>query len=143
MKTFLSRWSANALVMGLLAVPSFGCVADPYGYGGGPAYGVDYYGTSTQPYYGTYNQSYYGTYSQPYYGTSGQRYYGTNTVNSGGWGTGYAVAPYRAPVYQAAPTAPRPQPPVYRPAPATHPVPSIPSHSRSGDGNRHDNDTHT
>jgi hypothetical protein len=112
MNRLLSRWSANALVIGLFLVPSFGCVMYGDEYGGLP-YGVDYY----QPYYGTYAQPYYGTYAGNY----------------GGWGPGYGVAPYRGGVYHSVVSTGRPSPPAYRPAAATHPVPSIPSRSRSGD----------
>jgi hypothetical protein len=121
MKLLLSRWSANALVIGLFTVPSLGCApyGDQYGYGGGAAYGLGYYGTSSQP------------------------YYGTSAVSYGGWGSGYGVAPYRGAVRYPVSNAGRPSPPAYRPAAATHPVPSIPSQSRPGYSNRHGSSTHS
>jgi hypothetical protein len=135
MNILRSRWSASVLLIGLFTVQSSGCApyGDQYGYGGGTGYGLGYYGTSGQSYYGT---------PQPYYGTS-QPYYGPSAVSYGGWGSGYAVAPYRGAVHYPVANAGRASPPAYRPAAATHPVPSLPSQSRPAYGNRRGSNTHS
>jgi hypothetical protein len=135
MNILRSRCSASVLLIGLLTVQSSGCApyGDQYGYGGGTGYGLGYYGTSGQSYYGT---------PQPYYGTS-QPYYATSAVSYGGWGSGYAVAPYRGAVHYPVANAGRASPPAYRPAAATHPVPSLPSQSRPAYGNRRGSSTHS
>ena len=48
----------------------------------------------------------------------------------GGWGPGYFVGPGRGGERRGSPGRSH----SYRPAPASHPTPSIPSHARSGGG---------
>jgi hypothetical protein len=104
----LSRWSATAFALGLVAVLSSGCVAPVggygYGYDGGVSYGLDYY--------------------EPY------------GVAYGGWGSGYQVAPYHGGDQRAFAGGGRGAPHAYRAAPASRAMPSIPSRSRSGGGGR-------
>jgi hypothetical protein len=107
MSPLLSRRPLTALAIGLFAVLPAGCVAGGYGYGydAAPAYGLDYYGGSSY------------------------------VANYGGWRSGYQVAPYHTggyqPVYNrgAAPAAH-----AYRSAPASRPMPSIPTASRGPAG---------
>jgi hypothetical protein len=105
MNTLLVRWSAVALVLGLFAALSSGCVVpgDGYGYGydNGPNIdiGVGYY--------------------EPY----GDYY--------GGWGSGYRVGPTRGDNYRPD-YGGRATPHAYRAAPISRPVPSIPARRRSG-----------
>jgi hypothetical protein len=106
MSPSLSRRPVTALAIGLFALLPAGCVADGYGYGydAAPAYGVGYYGA-------------------PY------------VANYGGWQSGYQVAPYHNggyhPAYNrgAVPAAH-----AYRSAPASRPMPSIPTASRGSGG---------
>ena len=93
------RWLLRCIVVGVVALPTAGCVVPGGGYGYGPGYGVGYY--------------------EPY------------GVVDGGWGAGYDVGPVRGgPAYRyrgggAAPHG-------YRAAPASRPMPSIPSRARGG-----------
>ena len=105
-----ARWSAVVTAAGLFAVILAGCVV-PVGGGyedGGVAIGlgVDYY----EPYGAVY----------------------------GGWGPGYRVAPFRGGGERREERGGggREASHAFRPAPASHSVPSIPSHSRSGGGSR-------
>lgn len=43
MSDALLRWAATGTAIGLAAILSYGCVVAEGGYGGGPAYGLDYY----------------------------------------------------------------------------------------------------
>jgi hypothetical protein len=54
----------------------------------------------------------------------------------GGWGPGYRVGPYRGGDYRQERGGGREAPHAFRPAPASHSMPSIPSRSRSGGGSR-------
>src|SRR5665647_1011952 len=119
----LLRWSAIAFVIGLFTLMSSGCVATGggYGYDGGVGIGLDYY----EPYGAFY----------------------------GGWGPSYRVGPFRdgghrpdrdgghrpdrggghRPDRGGGQTTPH----AYRSAPASHPMPSIPSRSRFGGSRSH------
>ena len=107
------RWSAIAFVIGLFTVLSSGCAVTGggygYGYDGGVGIGLDYY--------------------EPYgaYGGWGPGY--------GGWGPGYHVGPFRDGAHRPDRGGGHPPPHAYRSAPASHPMPSIPS--RSGGSRRH------
>lgn len=107
MNSSLLRWVATALVIGLVAVLSTGCVVAGagYGYDGGAGYGLDYY--------------------EPY------------GVDYGGWGAGYQVAPFRGGDHRAVTNGGRAAPHAFRAAPASRSMPSIPSGSRSGGGGGH------
>ena len=106
MSRLLSRRPVIASAVGLFALLPAGCVAGGYGYGydAAPAYGVGYYGA-------------------PY------------VANYGGWQSGYQVAPYHNggyhPVYNRGPA---PAAHAYRSAPASRPMPSIPTASRGPAG---------
>ena len=102
MNTLLVRWSAIALVLGLFTVLSSGCVVPGDGYGYNGDVGV------------------------------GVDYYEPFGAIYGGWGPGYYVGPYRDGGHGAYRGGGRPSGHTYRPAPASHPMPSIPSGSRSG-----------
>jgi hypothetical protein len=104
--SLLVRWSAIAMVIGPLTILSSGCVA-----GGG---GYDAGGTVE------YGADYYEPYGYDY----------------GGWGAGYAVAPYRDGGRDRGGDrgGGRPGTHAYRAAPAGRSAPSIPSGSRGGGG---------
>lgn len=110
MNTLILRRSAVALVIGLFTALPSGCAVTGggYGYDESVGVGVDYY----EPYGADY----------------------------GGWAPGYRVGPPRGrrggPDHRGGGGGSRPSPHAYRPAPASHPMPSIPSGSRSGGGRR-------
>ena len=107
MNISLIRRLALAFVVGTQAVLLLGCaVGGEYGYYGGDV-GADYY--------------------EPY----GYEY--------GYWGPDYDVAPFRGDHdehHRATHEGGHEPERAYRPAPASHPTPSIPSQSRSGGGGR-------
>jgi hypothetical protein len=55
----------------------------------------------------------------------------------GGWGPGYYVGPFRDGAHRLDRGGGHPPPHAYRSAPASHPMPSIPSRSRSGGSRSH------
>jgi hypothetical protein len=63
------------------------------------------------------------------YGYEGPGYYEPSGVAYGGWGPGYFVGPVRGDHPQGG-RGDRPPPHAYRPAPASRPMPSIPSRPR-------------
>lgn len=104
MNSWLLRGATTALVIGLVAVLSSGCVlpAGEYGYGSEVGYGLDYY--------------------EPY------------GLEFGGWGPDYEVAPYREGEHHPAPHAEQPAAHAYHAAPPSRSMPSIPSRSRPSGG---------
>ena len=106
MKISRLRWSAVATAAGLFSVILAGCVVPVgggYEEGGvGIGLGVDYY----EPFGAVY----------------------------GGWGPGYRVAPFRGGGERREERGGRGREAshAFRPAPASHAMPSIPSHARSG-----------
>ena len=107
MNSLLLRWSAIAIVIGLFTVLSSGCVVTGGGYGYDDGVGI--------------GLGYYEPYGAVY----------------GGWGPGYRVGPIRGGDHRPDRGGGHPSPHTYRPAPASHSVPSIPSHSRSGGSRSH------
>jgi len=65
-------------------------------------------------------------------GDIGAAYYEPYGLDYGGWGPGYHVAPYRGGYHRPTSGGGHASARAYRPAPASHSVPSIPSQSRSG-----------
>ena len=108
MKTFLLRASSAAVVIASFALLS-GCAAPEGDYGSG--YGYDS-GVGVGVGFGV-------DYYEPY----GAFY--------GGWGPGYHVAPYYRGGYEERRDFSHPVQHSYRAAPASRPMPSIPSHARS------------
>src|SRR5208282_5261376 len=106
MNTLLLRSSAIVFVIGLFAVLSSGCVVSGEGYG--------------------YNDG----------GGIGVDYYEPYSADYGGWEPGFQVGPVRdgghRPDRGGGPASSH----AYRSAPASHSMPSIPSHSRSGGSRR-------
>ena len=102
MKTLLLRWSAIAFVIGLFTVLSSGCVVTGGGYGYDGGVGI------------------------------GLDYYEPFGADYGGWGPGYRVGPVRGGAHRPDHGGGHEPPQTYRPAPASHSIPSIPSRSRSG-----------
>lgn len=111
MKTLLLRGSAIAVVIALFTIPLSGCVVPVGGYESG--YGYDGGVGIGLDYYEPYGTVY------------------------GGWGPGYHVAPYRGGEQRRDYGGGRPVSHAYRSAPASHSMPSIPSHSRSGGSREH------
>lgn len=66
----------------------------------------------------------------------GLGYYQPYGVPVGGWGADYHVAPYREGEHRRDEGGGRPAAHAYRPAPASRAMPSIPSHPRTGGGDR-------
>jgi hypothetical protein len=98
MSAAISRRTAAAVAMVLLAIGAAGCVAAGGGYDTGV--GLDYY----EP-------------SGGYYG---------------GWGPGYHVGPFRDGRHFDHRVGGRPVAHAFHAAPASHSMPSIPSHARGG-----------
>jgi hypothetical protein len=96
------RWLAHAFALCTLMVMLSGCFFPGGGYGYDDGGGI------------------------------GATYYEPSGFDYGGWGHGYQVAPFRGgdhhPTGGGSHTSTR----AYRSAPASHSMPSIPSHSRSG-----------
>jgi len=67
-----------------------------------------------------------------YDGDTGAGYYEPAGVIYGGWGPGYHVGPYRGGDHHPERGGGHGHAPAYRPAPASRPIPSIPTRSRSG-----------
>jgi hypothetical protein len=65
-------------------------------------------------------------------GGIGAAYYEPFGFNYGGWGHGYQVAPVRGGDHRPTSGGGHTSARTYRSAPASHSMPSIPSHSRSG-----------
>jgi hypothetical protein len=65
-------------------------------------------------------------------GGIGAAYYEPYGVDYGGWGSGYQVAPFRGGDHRPTGGGSHASARAYRPAPASHSMPSIPSRSRSG-----------
>jgi hypothetical protein len=107
MNTSLLRGSAIAIAIGSFTILLSSCIVPGGGYGYGGG-GVDIGLDYYEPYGGVY----------------------------GGWGPGYRVAPFRGGDQRRDVGGGRPTH-AYRPAPASHSLPSIPSHSRSGGARRH------
>ena len=97
------RWFALAFVLCTLTVLLFGCLLPVPG----GEYGYDDGGIG-------------GAYYEPF------------GFDYGGWGPGYQVAPYRGGDHRPASGGGHASAHAYRSAPASHSMPSIPSHSRSG-----------
>ncbi len=64
----------------------------------------------------------------------GGGYYEPSGVVYGGWGPGYQVAPFRGGDHRPPDRGGHASARAYRPAPASHSMPTIPSQSRSGGG---------
>ena len=102
MNISLLRWSATAVAIGLFMVLATGCVVAGGGYGYDGGVGI------------------------------GLDYYEPYGADYGGWGPGYRVGPIRDGAHRPDRGGGHPPAHTYRPAPASHPMPSIPSRSRSG-----------
>ena len=98
------RWLALAFVLCTLKFLLYGCIFPGGGYG-----------------YDGYND-----------GGIGAAYYEPFGFDYGGWGPGYQVAPYRGGDHRPVSVGTHASARAYRSAPASHSMPSIPSHSRSG-----------
>lgn len=111
MNILVPRASAIACVLALSAVPLSGCVVPGggYGYGGGDGGGVGF-----------------------------ADYYQPSVVSYGGWGAGYQVGPPRIGDQGTSHGDIRSRSHAYRAAPASHRLPSIPSHHAGGGGMRKD-----
>ncbi|MFZ3324193.1 MAG: hypothetical protein WA190_17595 [Usitatibacter sp.] len=106
MKNLLLRGSSAAVVIASIALLS-SCVAPEGDYGSGYGYDSGVGVGIGLDYYEPYGAFY------------------------GGWGPGYHVAPYYR-GHEERRDYSHPAPRTYRPAPASHSMPSIPSHARSG-----------
>jgi hypothetical protein len=98
------RWLAIAFVIGLFTTLSSGCAVtgDGYGYGYDGDVGIGL------------------DYYEPYGG------------DYGGWGSGYHVGPYRGGDHRPGRGGGHAPSHAYRSAPASHSMPSIPSHGGGG-----------
>ena len=113
------HWICRAFMLGILAVLAVGCVPlDEYSY---------------DPYGGYYDGGYYdgGYYDGGGVIVGGPGYYEPYGAEYRGWGSGYRVAPFHRDGFgpggfnRGAPSTHH-----YRPAPASHSMPSLPSRSR-------------
>ena len=107
MNILLLRWSAIAFVIGLFTVLSSGCVVTGGGYGYDGGVGI------------------------------GLDYYEPYGAFYGGWGPSYRVGPFRDGGHRPDRGGGQTTPHAYRSAPASHPMPSIPSRSRFGGSRSH------
>lgn len=102
MNALPQRLPATVIIAGLFSLLTASCVVPGGGFGYGPSTGF------------------------------GLGYYEPTGVNYGGWGGGYYVGPvHGGPVYGYHGGGGA-QPHAFRAAPASRPVPSIPSHARGG-----------
>ena len=104
MNILFLRWLVRAFVIGTLTVLSAGCVLSDGGYGYDDGGGV------------------------------GAAYYEPYGVEYGGWGPGYQVAPFRGGDHRSRGGVGHASAHAFRPAPASRPMPSLPSHSSGGHG---------
>ena len=111
MRTLLHRGSAVAFGTILLAAALSGCAVSDGAYAPGFDDSYDYGGVGVG---------------------IGFDYYEPYGAYYGGWGPSYHVAPYRGSEPHWDRGAARGSPHPYRSAPESRPMPSIPSHSRSG-----------
>lgn len=105
MNILLVRWSVITFVIGLFTLLSSGCVVPGDGYGYDTRVGVGI----------------------------GLGYYEPYGAFYGGWGPGYNVGPIHGDHYRPDRGGGRRTPHVYRSAPRSQSMPSIPSRRRSGD----------
>ena len=96
------HWLALAFVLCTLTVLLYGCIVPGGGYGYDDGGGIG------------------GAYYEPF------------GFDYGGWGHDYQVAPFRGGDHRPASGGGHASAHSYRSAPASHSMPSIPSHSRSG-----------
>jgi hypothetical protein len=101
------RWSAIAFVIGLFTALLSGCIVPDGGYGYYDDMGI------------------------------GLDYYEPYGADYGGWRPGYRVGPFHDGGHHPGHGGGHPPPHAYRPAPESHPMPSIPSRPRSHGSESH------